>query len=249
MTSVTVLAYHAVGRCAPADDPHNLWVSPEAFRRHLAYLARSRRVVSLADAVDGRVEPGRPAVVVTFDDGYRSVLENAVPLLECHGFPATVFVPTKYIGDGNRWDPPTGCPLDIMTEGELRQAARRGLAVESHGHSHLDFSGATFEVARDDLAPSLGRLAAVTGRRPRFLAYPFRAGSEEAQRAAAAVGFDAAFTIDLPHAGRFAWARVSVSPHDSVRLLAVKTSGRWPVVQGNPLLWTGYRVWRRLHRR
>lgn len=249
MTRVTILAYHAVGECPRADDPHNLWIAPDVFARQMQYLARARRVVSLADVVDGRVGPGKPAVVLTFDDGYRCVLEQAVPVLERHGFAATVFTPSRYIGDRNRWDAPTACPLDIMTADELGEAERRGLAVESHGHGHVDLSAAGFDEARDDLAPSLERLEEVTGRRPRFAAYPFRTGSLDAQRAAAAVGLDAAFTIDLPHAGRFAWGRISVTPHDSARLFALKTSGWWPALRWNPVLANGYRLVRGLRRR
>ena len=69
-----------------------------------ADLAATRRVVPLADALDAPLPPGKPVVAITFDDGYRSVREHALPILEQHGFPATMFVPTAYVGDENRWD-------------------------------------------------------------------------------------------------------------------------------------------------
>jgi peptidoglycan/xylan/chitin deacetylase (PgdA/CDA1 family) len=81
MTRVAVLAYHAVGDCRPEDDPHGLWVPRRAFEEQLAFLGAHRQVVALADVVAGLVPRGRPAVAITFDDGYRSVLEEAVPRL------------------------------------------------------------------------------------------------------------------------------------------------------------------------
>lgn len=79
---LTVLAYHGL------DDP-------SSFSRQLDYLARNMRPVSLdelGDAVARRRDLPQHAVLITFDDGYRSVLEAGVPLLRERGFPAVVFV-------------------------------------------------------------------------------------------------------------------------------------------------------------
>lgn len=77
-----VLAYHGV------DDP-------EGFRAQLDYLLRTRRPVSLDEVLDAaagrRPLPGRP-VLITFDDGERSVLEHGLPILRERGVPAAVFV-------------------------------------------------------------------------------------------------------------------------------------------------------------
>jgi peptidoglycan/xylan/chitin deacetylase (PgdA/CDA1 family) len=79
---LAVLAYHGV------DDPGT-------FDRHLSYLARAATPVSLDEVVDAiagrRLLPPR-SVLVTFDDGHRSVLEYALPLLRERGIPAVAFV-------------------------------------------------------------------------------------------------------------------------------------------------------------
>lgn len=224
----TVLVYHAVGDCRPADDPHLLFVSPACFERQMEYLASNRRVVPLADAVSESLSPGKPVVAITFDDGYRAVLEHALPVLERRGFPATVFVPTAYVGDRNRWDEPLPVPLEIMSTAELRAAESRGLAVESHGHQHIDLSRASVEDARRDLSRSVAILQETTGREPRFLAYPFTTGSIGAQQAAAELRFTAAFTIASKDRGPFARARVPVGRLDPPWLFGMQTSGHYP---------------------
>jgi len=249
VSRATVLAYHAVGDCPPADDPHGLWVPTIVFRAQMAFLARHRRVVPLGAMVDGRIPPGPPAVAITFDDGYRSVLTNAAPILSSHRFPSTVFVPTAHVGDRNRWDPPSGTPLEIMGADELRAADAAGVAVESHGHQHVDLSDADVDTARADLEPSIDAIEALVGRRPRFVAFPFRTGSPEAQEAAATLGFDAAFTIDLPHAGRFAFGRVGIAPSDSPAIFRLKTSGRYLSLRHDRRVDAVYRSVRRLGRR
>ena len=64
--------------------------NPATFAVHLEFLAEHYRVISLETLERGPV-PDR-AVVITFDDGYRSVFRNAYPLLRAHGMPATTYL-------------------------------------------------------------------------------------------------------------------------------------------------------------
>ena len=238
----TVLAYHAIGECSHVDDVNSLFVSVDAFTAQMNYLAGHRRVVTLAEALEPRFTKmerrgkrrGERLVAITFDDGYRSVLERALPILETHAFPATMFVPTRFIGDENRWNPPCPCGLQIMSADELRDAERRGLAIESHGHEHLDLTAADEDSAGTDLEQSFTILRYVIGRAPEYLAFPFSHGSPAAQRAAEALGLRAAFSIDRPGTGPFDRPRVQVTPYDGARGFAVKTSGRYLSLRFSP---------------
>jgi peptidoglycan/xylan/chitin deacetylase (PgdA/CDA1 family) len=227
----TVIAYHAVGPCPPSVDRENLFVSADSFARQMAYLARRRAVIPLESLVRGEVPPGRPPVAITFDDGFRSVLTAAAPILRRHGFPATVFVPTGWLGRRGRWYDAPGCEVEVMTEPELREAERLGLEIASHGHDHLDLEQATAPEAEADMAASVEALTAVVGRRPRYLAYPWGRSSAAAQQAAAAAGFDAAFSIDLPHEGMYSFARVGITRLDGPIVFALKTSGRYQALR------------------
>ena len=100
-----ILCYHGVRpRPGGAFDPNaTMHVTPQLFAAHLAYLTGACDVLPL-DAVAGRraaPQPnGRIAVAITFDDGYRDNLEFALPLLRAYGCPATIFLPTSFIGTG-----------------------------------------------------------------------------------------------------------------------------------------------------
>lgn len=244
--TTTVLAYHAVGDCPEAEDPYRLWVPSESFEAQMDTLARSGRVVPLDALVEGPRRSGARAVAITFDDAYRSVLTNAAPVLKRLGLPATVFTPTKHIGDRNRWDPEVGRPLEIMGVDELRELERSGIAIESHGHGHIDLSTADAATAREDLEASIEVLADVVGHRPRHLAFPFSTGSGAARRAAEELGFRAAFSIDLPHEGRYAWGRVYIGPDDGVGLFRLKASGQYLRLRHNKGLDLAYHALRRI---
>jgi peptidoglycan/xylan/chitin deacetylase (PgdA/CDA1 family) len=104
--TAAVLTYHRVDR--PADDPWLLAVDPANFADQLAVIRDAYRPLHLRELVTALRSDSIPerAVVVTFDDGYRDNLENAKPLLERYGVPATLFTVSAYL-DSNRsfwWD-------------------------------------------------------------------------------------------------------------------------------------------------
>ena len=86
-----VLAYHA---CEETESKYLAGLAcnttPAMLRRQLEYLATHYRVISLQQLEAGPIPPR--AVVITFDDGYRSVYDNALPLLRERGMPATMYL-------------------------------------------------------------------------------------------------------------------------------------------------------------
>jgi peptidoglycan/xylan/chitin deacetylase (PgdA/CDA1 family) len=77
-----------------------------AFRWQMKLLADCFNVLPLDQAVDALARGTMPprAVCITFDDGYRSTHDLALPVLREFGFPATVFVTTGYVGSGSMWN-------------------------------------------------------------------------------------------------------------------------------------------------
>jgi peptidoglycan/xylan/chitin deacetylase (PgdA/CDA1 family) len=81
-----------------------LAVSSRTFAEHLDHLARRYAVWPIEDALEllagARPPPERDVAVITFDDGYRDVLEHAAPLLAERRLPATVYVTSACTGTG-----------------------------------------------------------------------------------------------------------------------------------------------------
>lgn len=98
---VIVLIYHRVTTLL--SDPEMLAVSPDNFRQQMRYLKDN---FSLVRFEDDWVKVAKPAVCITFDDGYADNALEALPILEEVGVPATFFVSTGTI-DTNQafwWD-------------------------------------------------------------------------------------------------------------------------------------------------
>jgi peptidoglycan/xylan/chitin deacetylase (PgdA/CDA1 family)/SAM-dependent methyltransferase len=89
-----ILMYHRISE--PDTDPFALCVTPAHFAEHLGVIRRDAKTLTLTEMADcvrrGRI-PDR-SIAITFDDGYADNLQNAKPLLQHRGIPATVFVTT-----------------------------------------------------------------------------------------------------------------------------------------------------------
>ena len=90
-------------RVADDDEAFFQGLPPRFLREQLAYLTRHYEIITLSTLVacieEGRQPPPR-SVVLTFDDGFRDNVENALPVLEEFAVPATVFVVTQSLTDG-----------------------------------------------------------------------------------------------------------------------------------------------------
>jgi len=100
-----IVCYHRVVDRLHAGAPRALpamETSVATFERHLDWLGRRFRVVSLDEVADELAGAGRrsarPTAAVTLDDGYRDVYEHAFPVLRRMGIPAGVFVVTDLVG-------------------------------------------------------------------------------------------------------------------------------------------------------
>ena len=107
---VTILCYHRVVvdiTHAEQEAPCGMVISAETFRRQMELVRENYEALPLDEAVAmlrGERSAKRPALAITFDDGYRDFHGLAWPILRELGLPATVFVPTAYIGSGRMLD-------------------------------------------------------------------------------------------------------------------------------------------------
>ena len=115
---IIILLYHQVATL-PCD-PEMLAVSPENFRQQVKFLKQHVRIARFAD---DWTHLDKPAVVITFDDGYADNAKNALPILEEFDVPATFFISTGHIGTTKEfwWD---RLETILLREGEFPEDFR-----------------------------------------------------------------------------------------------------------------------------
>jgi peptidoglycan/xylan/chitin deacetylase (PgdA/CDA1 family) len=170
--SAVILLYHHVAE----DTPPSTSIAPADFDAHLAYLRDNDfNVIALDQMIDslrsGQSLPEK-SVVITFDDGYSSIFDEAFPMLESYGYPFTLFLSTQPIDDGLG---------NYMNWDQIRQMSDAGVIIANHmiDHPYMlkmeDNESASQRLVRlrEDLLEAEQRIEAETGQSHRYLAYPY----------------------------------------------------------------------------
>ena len=171
-SGATVLIYHRFGE----DRYPSTNIDIERFREQLEYLkTNDYTVISLQQLVHFlQIEAQLPerSVVITIDDGYKSVYENAWPLLRDYGYPFTVFLYVKAT-ENKHWN--------YLTWDQVKEMKAGGADFQNHGfaHDHMAFKPSEMNMdeyrtwIRADLAASTRILSEELKEEPRFFAVPY----------------------------------------------------------------------------
>jgi len=216
-----ILMYHGVAEVA--EDPNLLCVSPRRFAEQMDWLERrGLRGVGISAIVEAmRAGRQRGLVGITFDDGYLSVLEAALPQLKRRGFGATAYIISDRLGRTNEWDEGPSWPL--MTASQVRELAAAGIEIGSHAATHMRLAGASPEQLKAEVSASRTSLAAVLGTEIRGFAYPYGSMDAAARRAVRDAGYEYACAVEASPAeiGLMALPRMYVGQQDdAVRMTA-----------------------------
>jgi peptidoglycan/xylan/chitin deacetylase (PgdA/CDA1 family) len=172
------LMYHSIV-AEPLNDPDQMTTPLGLFRDQMAHLAsQGYRVADAADVV-GRLRRGEPiqskTVVLTFDDGYADNLHLALPVLQEHGFSATVFFVTSAL-DGRIEHAYTGWKGRYLGWDEARELLATGvMKAGCHSRTHRRLRGLPPDELREETLGAKRRMEDRLGCAVDLFAYPFGA--------------------------------------------------------------------------
>lgn len=196
MSVVLMLMYHQVD--TPRSEKERRFCTPPTdFDAQMGWLVRAGyRGVSLDEvrahvAGERRIEGN--AVHITFDDGFIGVLEHALPILQKHRMPATLFALPGRTGATNEWMWRRGFPLRaLLSTEQLRLLAEAGMSIGSHTRSHVRLTELPAERARAEIADSRKELEDMLGRAVDHFAYPYGLFNEAVRDIVIQAGYRAA---------------------------------------------------------
>lgn len=166
-------------------------------------------------------------IMVTFDDGYSSIHEFAVPILDELGGVATVFAISDYVGKKNSWDYfPDNKQVYHMNWSELRGLAGKGWEIGSHGRTHQRLVGMDSKNIRNELLSSKKYIEDQIGSEVSTFCPPFNAWNNELIDQIEQAGYSQ-IAISYPLIGLPKWAgkfipRLGVYLHDTKLLFLAK---------------------------
>lgn len=190
--TLPILVFHKIAPVPPDSQFPRNYVRPEQFDALLRSLkSAGYQTVTFEQYIAHRrgegVLPPKP-IILTFDDGYRSNAEIAVPIMRRHGFRATIFVVPGHLGQSNRWDAEeTQEPL--LTAEEIRALHADGFAFGSHTMHHSRLTVAPTDVAFEELRASREALENLLQEPVRSICYPWAQHNESVHRLAQDAGY------------------------------------------------------------
>ncbi len=175
--TLAILGYHHIGEPSCGQSRTRWYLAEHQFARHLSLLRDAGwNVISAATLLRGLNEPEAippRAVLLTFDDCHRSLIETALPLLCRFGFPAVAFAPTDYIGRDNSYDAEYAPREPLCSWDDLRQLDAAGVSIQSHSTSHRGLSWLAPAEQEEELSRSREALEQAVGKTVHLFAYPY----------------------------------------------------------------------------
>ena len=145
--AIPVLNYHSIGV-----EPGNTYVlHPDKFARQMDYLAAHHYTPLTLDDFARILEKKQPSperpVLLTFDDGYANNAEVAMPILQRHGFPATLFLSPGFIGRPG-----------YLSWPQVQELSAAGWDIAPHSMTHPHLPQLSIEQQREEITESRRRI-------------------------------------------------------------------------------------------
>ena len=224
---VPVLMYHHVGDLPENADPvrKDLTVSTDNFTQQVEWLkSQGYQTVSLDrlyDWLKNGITLPKKSVLLTFDDGYNDVFQNAVPVLVQNGMSGIFGIISGYVGTA-----------DYATWNQILAARAQGMEIISHSFSHPDFATKSKADQTYDITKSNVDFTGALGSIPNYFIYPYGKYNLDTESILNSDGFRMSFTTSYgftrPGENLLELPRVRVHGSELLQTFEMNLSGRKP---------------------
>lgn len=210
--NIPILTYHKI---SDAKEFGLTTISPLNFDKQLNILKDLEyNPITFRDLYQGGGQPIKP-IIITFDDGYESVYNNALPILDKYGFKSVVYLITDFIGKYNTWEAVSfQQKYKHLSLPQLKDLQKKGFEIASHGKSHRYLPSLKDEEVRDEVENSKKFLEDLTGERTLSFCYPYGKSSKRILELVKKAGYSFAAQnisiLNLSHLNPFALTRRSI---------------------------------------
>jgi peptidoglycan/xylan/chitin deacetylase (PgdA/CDA1 family) len=179
-----ILCYHAVD--------YSGWefsVTPEVFEKQMKFLSENLQVVPLNNMLKNY---NNNTIAITFDDGYKSVVTNALPIMEKFNISATIFV----LGDFENNYGQLRNTLPLLTSKEIIDLKNKKFEIGFHTKTHRNLTKIDYVDLRNETFKGKMLLEQKIQHKLKYFAYPEGAYNNDVKKAVAKSGFTFAFTVN-----------------------------------------------------
>lgn len=251
--NVLILGYHRIndniGSCLLDGSRRRideLSVKIAEFDRQLSYLEkvgyRFYPLDYLIEYFNQKVTPREKIVTITFDDGYSDVYENAFPILKKHKCPATVFLATDYIREGNisknnRFGEEDE---DFLNWDKIREMSKNQIHFGAHTCSHPRVTLLREEEIEREIKDSKAQIETNLGKKVSWFCPPYNDFDERVVRVLKRLGFKGGVVTPTSYwfeQDIFSLKRVDIYRFDNYWWFHIKISHLFTTVRDDKRSW------------
>ena len=225
--TVPIIMYHNI---EDVGEHRANWTTPQKFEYQMRYLKEHHyNVISLDEFILAKRENKklpRNSVVLTFDDGVDSNYTSAFAILKEFNLPATMFVPTDFIGKPGH-----------MTLEQLKEMMQAGIEIASHSITHRYLPDLNPAEQEEEVFKSKAVLEEALNTKIKYFSYPVGGFTEEVKQFVKDAGYQAALSTnrgyDRKNNDLYEIKRIRFSDKDRRDdILFIKLSGYYNTFRG-----------------
>jgi len=169
----------------------------ENFEWQMNLLKRKSNVIK-SDIFE-ELNPHKLYTVLTFDDGFENLLQNAIPVMQKLHLPFTIFFITNYFGKKPGWEFPEGHydkNEKIMTVDQVKSVSNELLTIGSHTENHVKLTHIDLKIAEKEIVNSKNTLENISGKSVDIISFPNGDYNSQIINKCFEVGYKRVFTIE-----------------------------------------------------
>ena len=208
-----ILLYHAIEAPPLRHRLPYLYVDPRKLRSQLReLLAAGARFLPAAEV--NRSPSRERQILITLDDGFQNVFENALPVFRELGVPAITYIVAGQIGGSNVWDHGKGLQeRPLMSRSEILGWVRAGYEIGAHTVTHPNLTALSPADARREIFDSKKILEDLIGQPICHFSYPYGRWNALVRDLVMEAGYVTACTVEagcnFPETDRFTLRRLT----------------------------------------
>lgn len=196
---IPILTYHKIKKFSFRRKLKGINISPNLFAKQMAELYQNNfRTISLSELVEyiKKNEIPKKTFVLTFDDGYKNILQILV-VLEKYNFKATIFLVVNFIGKKNLWDKNIGLEQESLLEWkDIKELVKRGFSFGSHTLTHPYLTKISFDEMKKEIILSKKILEEKLNTSINFFCYPYGDFNDKIKEIVRKAGYLGACSIE-----------------------------------------------------
>ena len=196
---VPVLVYHKLGPVPEGVNMKSLYVDARLFAWQMRELKSANLTSDTLEGWRKFSDPSPARMVLTFDDGSRTVMRHAMAALDANRFKAIQFIVADAIGGTNHWDIRDNQEAvdPLMDAVEIREWLAAGHEIGAHTCTHPRLHQIPEDQAREEICSSKKKLEDQFGREIRHFCYPYGKWNRRIRGLVEQAGYETAVTLDF----------------------------------------------------